>query len=272
MIDRPLVMGILNLTPDSFFDGGKFNSVDAALKHSEQMLAEGADILDLGAYSSRPGAENISEEEELNRLLPSLEAIVSSFPDALISIDTFRSGVATKALEVGAHIINDISGGNLDENLPTVAAKFNAPYICMHMKGTPQTMQQNLVETRFIASKDKTDKPPETRTIASLLEFFAHRVPKLIEQGLKDVIIDPGFGFGKTLEQNYEMVEHLSDFAILDKPILVGVSRKSMIRLKYGETPEQTLKGTIEVNRQLLLNGADILRVHDVKEAVGLVK
>lgn len=255
VIERPLIMGILNLTPDSFFDGGKYTEVDAAVKRAEQMLEEGADILDLGAYSSRPGAEHISEEEELQRMIPALEEIVKRFPDALISIDTFRSGVAEKALEAGAHIINDISGGNLDEELPLVAAKYNAPYICMHMKGTPQNMQQNLQQEPIM---------PE------VLSFFAHRVPKLIEQGLKDVIIDPGFGFGKTLEQNYEMVEHLSDFAILGKPILVGVSRKSMIKKKYGESPEQTLHGTIEVNRQLLQNGADILRVHDVKEAVEL--
>ncbi|MBI1286491.1 MAG: dihydropteroate synthase [Flavobacteriales bacterium] len=271
VMERPLVMGILNLTPDSFFDGGKYNEVDAAVSRAEQMLEEGADILDLGAYSSRPGAEHISEEEELSRMIPALEEIVKRFPDAVISIDTFRSGVAEKALEVGAHIINDISGGNLDEQLPLVAAKYNAPYICMHMRGTPQTMQQNLVETRFIASENKTDRPRETRSIASLLEFFAHRVPKLVAQGVKDVIVDPGFGFGKTLEQNYELVEHLSDFAIFGKPMLVGVSHKSMIRLKYGNTKAQTLKGTIEVNRQLLQNGADMLRVHDVREAVELV-
>lgn len=257
VMDCPLIMGILNLTPDSFFDGGRYNSVDAALIRTEQMLEEGADILDLGAYSSRPGAQNISEEEELNRLIPSLNAIVKRFPDALISIDTFRSEVAQKAMEIGAHIINDISGGNQDIELPKVAAKYNAPYICMHMKGTPQTMQRGLEE------KPITPK---------VLSFFAHRVPELIQQGVHDVIIDPGFGFGKTLEQNYEMVGQLSDFAILGKPILVGVSRKSMIRLKYGESPDLTLKGTIEVNRQLLQNGADILRVHDVKEAVELIK
>lgn len=256
VLDRPLVMGILNLTPDSFFDGGKFNSVDAALKHAEQMLNEGADILDLGAYSSRPGAEDISEEEELNRMIPSLEAIVTRFPDALISIDTFRSGVAQKAMEVGAHMINDISGGNLDEQLPVVAAKYKAPYICMHMKGTPQTMQKNLEQRPIM---------PE------VLSFFAHRVPELIKQGVNDVIIDPGFGFGKTFDQNYELVDRLGDFAIFEKPILVGVSRKSMIKKKYGESPEQTLTGTIEVNRQLLQNGADILRVHDVKEAVEII-
>jgi dihydropteroate synthase len=256
LIERPLVMGILNLTPDSFFDGGKFNSVDAALKHAEKMLNEGADILDLGAYSSRPGAEDISEEEELNRLLPALEGIVSRFPDALISIDTFRSGVAKKGLEMGAHIINDISGGNLDSELPTVAAKFSAPYICMHMKGTPQTMQKNLEHNAIMPD---------------VLSFFAQRVPELVNQGVNDMIIDPGFGFGKTLEQNYEMVDRLGDLAIFGKPILVGVSRKSMIKKKYGESPEQTLKGTTEVNRQLLENGADILRVHDVKEAVGLL-
>ena len=257
VLNRPLVMGILNLTPDSFFDGGKFNSTDAALKHAAQMLEDGGDILDLGAYSSRPGANDIPEEEELNRMIPALEAIVSEFPDALISIDTFRSGVAQKALEVGAHIINDISGGNLDEALPKVAARFNAPYICMHMRGTPQTMQKGLEQKPIM---------PE------VLSFFAQRVPELIKKGVKDVIIDPGFGFGKTLEQNYEMVGHLSDFTILDKPILAGISRKSMIRLKYGDTPEQTLYGTIEVNRELLRNGADILRVHDVREAVELVK
>ena len=256
-IERPLVMGILNLTPDSFFDGGKFNSVDTALQRAEEMLNEGTDILDLGAYSSRPGADDISEEEELNRMIPALEAIVRHYPDALISIDTFRSGVAEKALEVGAHIINDISGGNLDQALPSVAAKHNAPYICMHMKGNPQTMQKGLKEEPIM---------PE------VLSFFAHRVPTLINQGLTDVIIDPGFGFGKTLKQNYEMVDQLSDFAILGKPILVGISRKSMIRLKYGESAEQTLNGTIEVNRELLKNGADILRVHDVKEAFELVK
>lgn len=256
VIERPLIMGILNLTPDSFFDGGKYNEIDAAVKRAEQMLEDGADILDLGAYSSRPGAEDISEVEEIQRMIPSLEEIVKRFPDALISIDTFRSGVAEKALEAGAHIINDISGGNLDEQLPLVAAKYNAPYICMHMKGTPQTMQQNLQQEPIM---------PE------VLSFFAQRVPKLVEQGVNDVIVDPGFGFGKTLEQNYEMVEHLSDFGILGKPILVGVSRKSMIKKKYGESPEQSLKGTIEVNRQLLQNGADILRVHDVKEAVELI-
>ena len=255
LIERPLVMGILNLTPDSFFDGGRYNSVDAALARAEQMMEEGADILDLGAYSSRPGAEDISENEESDRLILPLEAIIQRFPDALISIDTFRSGVAEKAMNVGAHIINDISGGNLDAELPLVAARYKAPYICMHMKGTPQTMQKNLDQTQGIASP---------------LSFFAHRVPDLIDQGLNDVIIDPGFGFGKTLEQNYEMVDWLSDFSIFGKPILVGVSRKSMIKKKYGENPEQTLRGTTEVHRQLLQNGADILRVHDVKEAVEL--
>ncbi len=257
VLQRPLIMGILNLTPDSFFDGGKYNEVDAALKRAEQMLEEGADILDLGAYSSRPGAEDIPEVEELKRMMPPLEAIVSRFPDALISIDTFRAGVAKQAMEMGAHIINDISGGNLDAELPAVAAAFSAPYICMHMKGTPQTMQKNLSE------KEGFD---------SLLGFFAHRVPALTQQGVKDVIIDPGFGFGKTLEQNYEMVDRLHELSVFGKPILVGVSRKSMIRLKYGDTAEQTLNGTIEVNRQLLQHGADILRVHDVKEAAELVK
>lgn len=255
-LDRPLVMGILNLTPDSFFDGGKFNSVDTALNRAEQLLNDGADILDLGAYSSRPGADDISEEEELARMMPTLEAIVSRFPDALISIDTFRSGVASKTMEVGAHIINDISGGNLDADLPLVAARFRAPYICMHMRGTPQTMQNGLTETSGLLP---------------VMEFFAQRVPALVQQGANDVIIDPGFGFGKTLEQNYQLVERLSDLSIFGKPILVGVSRKSMIRLRYGDSEAQTLKGTMEVNRLLIRNGADIIRVHDVKEAIEVV-
>lgn len=255
-LDRPLVMGILNLTPDSFFDGGKFNSADTALNRAEQLLNDGADILDLGAYSSRPGADDISEEEELKRLMPTLEAIVSRFPDALISIDTFRSGVAAKAMEVGAHIINDISGGNLDADLPLVAARFRAPYICMHMRGTPQTMQNGLTETSGLLP---------------VMEFFAQRVPELMNTGIHDVIIDPGFGFGKTLEQNYQLVDRLSDLSIFGKPILVGVSRKSMIRLRYGGSEAQTLKGTMEVNRLLIQNGADIIRVHDVKEAIEVV-
>jgi dihydropteroate synthase len=186
-----------------------------------------------------------------------LETIVKELPEALISIDTFRANVAEKAMEIGAHIINDISGGNLDEELPKVAARCNAPYICMHMKGTPQTMQKGLKEKPIV---------PE------VLSFFAQRVPELTRIGVNDVIIDPGFGFGKTFDQNYEMVERLSDFAILGKPILAGISRKSMIRLKYGDSEAQTLKGTIEVHRKLIQNGADILRVHDVKETVELIK
>lgn len=257
VLDRPLVMGILNLTPDSFFDGGKYNSVDAALNRAEAMLTEGADMLDLGAYSSRPGAEHISSDEELNRLIPALSEISKQFPEAILSVDTFRSEIAERALDSGAHIINDISGGNLDSNLPIVAARNNAPYICMHMKGTPQTMQQNL---------------NREEVINIVLDFFAQRVPNLEERGVKDIIIDPGFGFGKTLEQNYELLNRLQDLSVIGKPILVGVSRKSMIRLKHGESAEETLNGTIEVNRQLLQNGADILRVHDVKEAVELVK
>lgn len=257
ILDRPKVMGILNLTPDSFFDGGEFNSVNSALKQVEKMLREEADILDIGAYSSRPNAEHISEEEELKRLLPTLETIIKEFPDAILSIDTFRSSVAEKAMQMGTHIINDISGGNLDTELPKVAARYNAPYICMQMKGNPLTMQKDLVEMPCLPS---------------VLSFFAQRVPELVQTGINDVIIDPGFGFGKTLEQNYEMVEHLSDLSILGKPILVGVSRKSMIRLKYGNTKAETLKGTIEVHRELLKNGANILRVHDVKEAVELIR
>jgi len=255
VLDRPKVMGILNLTPDSFFDGGRYNSVNAALKHTENMLRDGADIIDLGAYSSRPNADHISEEEELKRLLSPLKEIVKRFSDTVFSIDTFRSRVAQKALEMGAHIINDISGGNLDAELPNIAAQFNAPYICMHMKGNPQTMQDGVGEA----------EPVETQNMESILAFFAQRVPELVQTGINDVIIDPGFGFGKTVEQNYQMVNRFSEFSIFGKPILAGVSRKSMIRKKYGGSDSETLKGTNEVHRQLLKNGVDILRVHDVK-------
>lgn len=256
VLDRPMVMGILNLTPDSFSDGGKFNSVDAALKRAEQMLEEGTDMLDLGAYSSRPGAEHISEEEELARLLPPLEAIRQRFPEAVISIDTFRAGVATQAMEAGAHIINDISGGELDTEIPLVAAHYSAPYICMHMRGTPQTMQQGLTETPCLPT---------------VLDFFAQRVAELTQKGVHDVMIDPGFGFGKTLAQNYELVEGLGDLGIFGKPIVVGVSRKSMIWKRFGESAEQIRMGHLEVHDQLLRHGADILRVHDVKQAVQIV-
>jgi dihydropteroate synthase len=256
-MERPLVMGILNITPDSFHDGGRFNSIPNALQRTAAMLADGADIIDIGAYSSRPGAEHISEEEESLRLLPILSAIRMEFQDAFLSIDTFRSGVAKAALDAGADIINDISGGELDLELPKIAAINQAPFICMHMKGTPQNMQKDLAQGDLL---------PE------VLRFFAKKLDHLKSQGLRDIILDPGFGFGKTLEQNYELVRSLPELGMFGHAILVGVSRKSMVNKVLGTTPQNSLNGTTALHALLLERGADILRVHDVKEAVEAVK
>jgi dihydropteroate synthase len=255
--DRPLVMGIINLTPDSFHDGGTLGSTDAAVDRAGTMLEQGASILDIGAYSSRPGATDISPDEECERLLPPLEAIRSAFPEAFLSVDTFRSDVASAALECGAGIINDISGGMLDAELPRVAAKANAPYIAMNMRGTPQTMQQDLAEGSILGD---------------MLRFFGEKIPGLRKQGLRDIIIDPGFGFGKTLAQNYELAGNLGAFKIFGCPILVGVSRKSMVNKVLGTGPATALNGTTALHALLLGNGADILRVHDVREAVEAVE
>lgn len=257
VINCPLVMGIINLTPDSFHDGGKFNNPTDALKRAEKLLIEGATILDLGAYSSRPNAEHISEQEEKERLLPILKAIRTEFPDALISIDTFRSSIANVALDVGADMINDISGGNLDAQLPKIAVAYNVPYVCMHMLGTPQTMQHQAVDGQIM---------PE------ILRFFSYKIAALTADGLHDIILDPGFGFGKTLDQNYELARHLSELGVFNQLILVGVSRKSMINKVLDTVPETALNGTTALHARLLAFGADILRVHEVKEAVEAVK
>jgi dihydropteroate synthase len=254
---KPLVMGVINLTPDSFHDGGKLGSTDAAVDHAGAMLADGAAILDLGAYSSRPGATDISPEEERDRLLPPLVAIRAAFPEAFISVDTFRSDVANAALECGADMINDISSGALDVELPRVAAAANVPYIAMHMRGTPQTMQQNLAEGSILAE---------------MLGSFGRKIPELRQLGLKDVILDPGFGFGKTLAQNYELARNLEAFAVFGCPVVAGISRKSMVNKVIGSTPATALNGTTALHALLLRNGADILRVHDVREAVEAVK
>ncbi|MCF8257335.1 MAG: dihydropteroate synthase [Flavobacteriales bacterium] len=257
VMERPLVMGILNLTPDSFFDGGAVNSPVRATEKAGQMLIDGADILDLGAYSSRPGAVHISAKEELERLLPSLNAIRTEFPSAYLSIDTFRSTVAEAALGAGADIVNDISGGEIDTDLPITAARYNAPYICMHMRGNPQTMQQHLIEGPIL---------PE------ILRFFSNRIEMLKAKGIRDIILDPGFGFGKTLAQNYELARDLPELGLFGHPVLVGVSRKSMVNKVIGTTPETALNGTTALHAMLLERGADILRVHDVKEAVEAVR
>ena len=250
-------MGILNLTPDSFYDGGTNNSITDALKTVSVMLLEGADFIDIGAYSSRPNATHITEVEELNRILPTLKAIVKEFPDALISIDTFRANIASATINEGAHIINDISGGDLDDKMFETIANLKVPYILMHMKGSPQTMVKE-------ANYENLFK--------ELLDYFLIKIKRLLALGVKDVIIDPGFGFAKKPEQSFELLNKLDQFKILDVPILAGLSRKSMIYKTLGINPEDALNGTTVANTIALLKGANILRVHDVKAAAESIK
>lgn len=258
----PRVMGILNLTPDSFYQPeGRNGQPDSSqiLKEAEQMLKEGASFLDLGAYSSRPNAEHISETTESERLLPALKALVKEFPEAIISVDTFRSGIARKAVEHGAQLINDISAGELDQNMFETVASLKVPYILMHMKGTPQTMQQN---------------PHYESLISEILQYFIQKIKKLNDLGAYELIIDPGFGFGKNLEHNYELLNKLDSLNILQLPVLAGFSRKSMIYKLLDSSPAEALNGTTVCNTIALLKGAKILRVHDVKpamEAISLV-
>lgn len=256
-LSSPKVMGILNITPDSFFDGGKYADVDAILSQTEKMLSEGATFIDVGAYSSRPGAKHISETEELERIVPVVEAITQKFPEAIISIDTFRSKVAKACIEKGAHVINDISAGNMDENMFETVADLQVPYIMMHMKGTPQTMQQN---------------PTYENLITEVMQYFAEKIFELRKLGINDIITDVGFGFGKTIDHNYELLSNLELFKNLGVPTLVGVSRKSMIYKLFDSSAKEALNGTTAANTVALMNGANILRVHDVKEAVEAVK
>ncbi len=254
----PVVMGIINVSPDSFFDGGKYTEEDAILKHAEQMIEEGATIIDIGAVSTRPGASHISTKEELSRLLPAVKTIRKHFPDAPLSIDTFRSWVALRVMdETGECIVNDISGGNFDDHMFDTVAKLGIPYILMHIQGTPQTMQ---------------DSPEYEDVIKDISNYFSEKVRKLTKAGVKDVIIDPGFGFGKTLEHNYDLLNRLDSFKVFQLPLMVGMSRKSMVHKLLEIDPDNSLPGTIAGNTMALLGGADILRVHDVKEAVHAVK
>jgi dihydropteroate synthase len=253
----PKVMGIINITPDSFYAGSRKQSIEDALQQAEKMLAEGADFLDLGAYSSRPGADDISVQEETDRLLPVIEAIAGKFPETVISADTFRAEVAEAAVKAGAHIINDISGGQLDENMFATVAKLKVPYILMHMKGTPQNMNQ-------MAKYDDI--------FTGVLDYFAQKIHQLKQLGVHDVIIDPGFGFAKMSGHSYALMSRLQDFDILQLPVLVGVSRKTMIYKLLGVTAEDALNGTTALNAIALTKGANILRVHDVKEAVETIK
>lgn len=255
--EHPKVMGILNLTPDSFYDGGRIKGINDVLKKAENMLVAGADILDLGAVSTRPGAEPVSAEIEKTRLLPAIEAIRVRFPDAVVSADTFRSDVARDAIAAGADLINDISGGTFDPDMYTTIAELQVPYIVMHIQGTPATMQQN---------------PDYQNVTKEVIRWIADKLSILRQKGVTDVIADPGFGFGKTTEHNYTLLRELDFFRILGVPLLIGISRKSMIWKPLDIKPDDSLTGTIALNYQALMNGADILRVHDVKEAVETIR
>jgi len=255
--ELPLVMGILNITPDSFYDGGKYQNEKSILKRVEQMLSEGAGIIDIGAVSTRPGSQSVDKKEEHNRLIPALKAVVKEFPDAIISIDTYRSAVAAAAVSEGAHIINDISAGGFDAKMFDTIAKLNVPYIMMHMQGTPQNMQLN---------------PQYDDVVNDIILFFAKKITQLTRAGAKDIIVDPGFGFGKTVEQNYELLNGLDYFKTIEAPLMVGISRKSMIYKLLETTSEEALNGTSVAHSIALMKGADMLRVHDVKEAVQAIK
>ena len=251
------VMGILNLSDNSFYDGGKYNNTKKILIQTKKMINEGANIIDIGAQSSRPGSNEISEEEELNRIIPSLIEIRKHFPNVLISVDTYRANVAEESINNGADIINDISSGDLDNKMFSVIAKYKVPYIIMHMLGTPKNMQEN---------------PTYNNVVEEIINYFQQKIETLHDLGINNLIIDPGFGFGKTLENNYEILNNLEKFKCLEYPILVGVSRKSMIYKLLDTDANQALNGTSVINTISLTKGTDILRVHDIKEAVECIK
>jgi len=254
----PRVMGIINVTPDSFYKSSRFTTEEEIAKAASGMIEDGADILDIGGFSSRPGAENVTPLEEKTRVLKALKLVTRLFPEAIVSVDTFRGEIAREAvLDYGAAIINDISGGEADDNMFGIVEKLQVPYIMMHMQGVPSTMQKN---------------PVYDDVAADILRWFGERIVRLQSKGVNDIIIDPGFGFGKTISQNFELLNHLGDFSITGLPLLVGISRKSMIWKTLKITPEDALNGTSVLNTVALLNGADILRVHDVKEAVQAIK
>ena len=253
----PKVMGILNITPDSFYDGGAYKSERDILIQVEKMLNKGATFIDIGAYSSRPGAEHISEDEELKRILPFVYLLLKKYPNILLSIDTFRSNVAKQGIQAGACMVNDISAGKLDDNMLQIIANLRVPYIMMHMKRTPQTMQK---ESNY------------ENIIKEMIFYFSERISEAKQLGIIDMIIDPGFGFSKTLEQNFEVLNQLELFKMLDKPILAGISRKSMIYKILETSAKQALNGTTVLNTVALQKGACILRVHDVKEAMECIK
>jgi dihydropteroate synthase len=257
VIDKPIVMGIINVTPDSFYsESRKFESTEI-LNQAEKMLSEGATILDIGGQSTRPGGEDVGVDEEIKRVIPAIEILSKYFSDAIISVDTYRSKVAEEAVAAGASIVNDISGGSLDERMLETVGKLNVPYILMHIKGTPQTMQQ-------YAKYDNVS--------LEVLDYFIKKVEECRLAGINDVIIDPGFGFAKTIQHNFELLNQLEIFKILERPLLVGISRKSTIYKTLETTAEEALNGTTVLNTAALLKGATILRVHDVKEAMEAIK
>ena len=254
-LSTPWVMGILNITPDSFYKESRITEPLEALERAEQMLNQGAKIIDIGGYSSRPGASPVSQEEEWNRLqnvIPAIRALTDKVPGTFISVDTFRASVAEKAIDAGAHMVNDISAGNLDNKMHEVVAKLKCPYILMHMQGDPSTMQHN---------------PSYRHITQDIVKFFSERLPKLHDMGIHDTIVDVGFGFGKTLEHNYQLLRELHAFQLLGRPILTGISRKSMVYKALGNTAEESLNGSTALHMAALLQGSNILRVHDVKEA-----
>ena len=255
-LTTPKVMGILNVTPNSFYDGGMYKSSSEMLTKVGKMLSDGATFIDVGAYSSKPSAEYVSEEEELQRIIPIINLILEYYPEALLSVDTFRSEVAKVCIENGAAMINDISAGNLDDKMLETIAKYNVPYIMMHMRGTPETMQ------KMTSYED---------IVKEILFYFSEKVANARSFGINDLIIDPGFGFAKTLDQNYEVLQKMELFEILELPLLVGFSRKSMIYKTLQSSAEEALNGTTVLNTVALIKGAKILRVHDVKEAMECV-
>jgi len=257
-LTNPVVMGILNVSKDSFYDGGKYTTESAILQRAEAMIREGADIIDIGAVSTRPGSEMVSTKEELTRLLPAVSAVRKKFPDIPLSVDTFRSWVALRIIdETGECIVNDISGGNFDDHMFDTIAKLGVPYVLMHILGIPKTMQEN---------------PTYEDVVQDISRYFSEKVKRLSKAGVKDVILDPGFGFGKNLDDNFDLLNRLDSFKVFQLPVMVGVSRKSMICKLLEVDPDHSLTGTTAVNVMALLGGADILRVHDVREAVEAVK
>ena len=257
MIDRPNVMGIINTTPDSFYSGSRTNIIDEILRRAEQMIIDGADILDIGGQSTRPKSEQIPADEELTRVLPAIEAIHQRFPQQIISVDTFYSKVARESVAAGASIVNDVSAGSIDADLLFVVAELKVPYVLMHMLGHPKTMQQN----------------PEYKNVTlEVFDFLNFKIAELIKLGMNDIIVDIGFGFGKTFSHNFQLLRELSFFQQLNKPLMIGLSRKATIYKTLGISAEETLNGSTVMHTMALMNGATILRVHDVKEAAQAIK